>query len=105
VLRPPARLLRRLSRRLLPQAPNHRLGTLASFCNLPDAGRAHRALADATTTAHLLLRLHDELALRLDGALGREIDHGLLCQLQGWSGARVERELERHRRSPVSMTA
>ncbi len=93
----------RLSRRLLPQAPNHRLGTLASFCSLPDAGRAHRALADATTTAHLLLRLHDELSLRLGAEAGCEIDHGLLCQLQGWPGARVERELEKHRRRPVSV--
>ena len=36
-----------LSRRLYPQAPNHRLGTLAALHALPSAGRAHRALVDA----------------------------------------------------------
>ena len=38
-----------LSRRLHPEAPNHRLGTLRAWHALPDAGRAHRALADAET--------------------------------------------------------
>ncbi len=43
-----------LSRRLYPHADNHRLGTLAKLHALPSAGRAHRALADAEVTAHLL---------------------------------------------------
>lgn len=46
----------RLARRLYPDAPNHKLGTLVEYAGLPAAGRAHRALADAETTAHLLLR-------------------------------------------------
>ncbi len=46
-----------LSRRLYPQASNHRLGTLAALHQLPDQGRAHRALADALTTAHLYLKI------------------------------------------------
>lgn len=79
----------RLSRRLFPQAPNHRLGTLAAWHGLPDAGRAHRALADATTTAHLLLRLQQELASRLGADAGSGIDHALLCALQSWPVARV----------------
>src|SRR4030095_1005765 len=45
-----------LSRRLHPEVPNHRLGTLRAWHRLPDAGRAHRALADAETTAHLFIR-------------------------------------------------
>lgn len=90
----------RLSRRLLPQAPNHRLGTLAAWLALPDAGRAHRALADATTTAHLLLRLQRELAARLGIDADDAIDHALLCEVQGWPVARVARSLaERRRRS------
>lgn len=84
----------RLSRRLFPQAPNHRLGTLAAWHRLPDAGRAHRALADATTTAHLLLRLQDELASRLGGTA---IDHALLCELQTWPVARVGERLSARR--------
>jgi DNA polymerase-3 subunit epsilon len=80
----------RLSRRLCPQAPNHRLGTLAAWHGLPDAGRAHRALADATTTAHLLLRLQGTLQVRL----GQAADHGLLCRLQALPAAQVDRWLQ-----------
>lgn len=87
----------RLSRRLFPQAPNHRLGTLAGWLRLPDAGRAHRALADATTTAHLLLRLQAELASRLGADPAGTIDHALLCALQGWPVARVAQSLARQR--------
>ncbi|MBP6899917.1 MAG: 3'-5' exonuclease [Burkholderiaceae bacterium] len=79
----------RLSRRLFPQAPNHRLGTLAAWHGLPDAGRAHRALADATTTAHLLALLQQELSQRLGSDSLADIDHGLLCRLQAWPVARV----------------
>lgn len=87
----------RLSRRLFPEAPNHRLGTLAAWHRLPDAGRAHRALADATTAAYLLMRLQDELAARLAvGSLDR-IDHGLLCSVQVWPIGQVARTLETRR--------
>lgn len=83
----------RLSRRLFPQAPNHRLGTLAAWHGLPDSGRAHRALADATTTAHLLLRLQAELAQRLGLQGPQVIDHALLCQVQAWPAKAVARAL------------
>ncbi|MEK8052827.1 3'-5' exonuclease [Ideonella sp. DXS22W] len=86
----------RLSRRLFPQAPNHRLGTLAAWHRLPDAGRAHRALADATVTAHLLLRLQQALAERLGHAGPGAIDHALLCQVQTWPVAAVDKALARH---------
>lgn len=53
-----------LARRIYPQAPNHRLSTLAQFARLPDAGRHHRALADAETAANLLASLERELQRR-----------------------------------------
>ena len=81
----------RLSRRLYPQAPNHRLGTLAAYHALPDAGRAHRALADATTTAHLLLRIQHDLAERR----GEPTPHAQLCQLQVTPLKQVDRWLAR----------
>ncbi|MDT7837913.1 3'-5' exonuclease [Aquabacterium sp. OR-4] len=90
---PPFACTVRLSRRLFPQAPNHRLGTLAAWHRLPDAGRAHRALADATVTAHLLLRLQDELALRLGHGCSAAIDHALLCTVQTWPVAGVAKAL------------
>lgn len=72
-----------LARRLFPASPNHRLGTLAAHLRLPDTGRAHRALADAEVTAHLLLRMQDELRERHGEALGdAPVDHALLCRLQ-----------------------
>ena len=83
----------RLSRRLHPQAPNHRLGTLAHWHRLPVNGRAHRALADASTTAHLLLLIQHEVARRL----GHAVDHQLLCGLQATPVAQLERYLERLR--------
>ena len=50
-----------LSRRVFPDAPNHKLGTLAQWLGLPLAGRAHRALADAQVAASLLQRVLDEM--------------------------------------------
>lgn len=81
-----------LSRRLYPYAPNHRLGTLAALHRLPDQGRAHRALADALTTAQLLLRLQHDLGERFAAVLaGRPVDHALLCELQHVPRTQLER--------------
>lgn len=72
-----------LSRRLYPDAPNCRLGSLARFHQLPDSGRAHRALADAMTTAHLLLRIQADVSDRFTEELaGRAVGHELLSRLQ-----------------------
>lgn len=72
-----------LSRRLYPHADNHRLGTLARLHALPSAGRAHRALADAEVTAHLLLRMQRDVELRFAAAMGAaRASHGLLAALQ-----------------------
>ena len=53
-----------LSRRVYPDAPSHKLGQLVSHLGLPQAGRAHRALADAEMTAALLVRLQHDLCQR-----------------------------------------
>ncbi len=82
----------RLARRLYPQAPNHQLGTLARWHGLPDNGRAHRALADASTTAQLLLRIQHDLGQRI-GRLA--VPHALLLELQGVARAQLERWLAR----------
>jgi DNA polymerase-3 subunit epsilon len=72
-----------LSRRLYLDAPNCRLGTLAQFHQLPDSGRAHRALADAMTTAHLLLRIQADVSSRFAEELaGLMVGHELLMRLQ-----------------------
>ncbi len=53
-----------LSRRLYPQAPNHKLGTLVDYHSLPRTGQAHRALADAEMAAHLLGQIQHDLRQR-----------------------------------------
>ncbi|PXX51260.1 MULTISPECIES: 3'-5' exonuclease [Aquitalea] len=75
-----------LARRLLPQAPDHKLGTLNRWAGLPDTGRAHRALADARMAAHLLQYLLDT-ARRQHGAAG--LSHQQLCQLQKVTASKV----------------
>lgn len=72
-----------LSRRLYPHADNHRLGTLAKLHALPSAGRAHRALADAEVTAHLLLRMQQDVRERFAEPLrGAGATHALLMAMQ-----------------------
>ena len=47
----------RVARRLYPQAPNHRLGTLVAYARVPECGQFHRALADAQMTGYLWLNM------------------------------------------------
>ena len=68
-----------VSRRLYPQAPNHRLGTLAQFHDLPTSGRAHRALADAEMAAALLGQIQTDLRQQHGVA---QPDHAMLTALQ-----------------------
>jgi DNA polymerase III subunit epsilon len=83
-----------LSRRLYPQAPNHRLGTLADFHRLPSHGRAHRALADAETAAALLVQIQHDLRTRFDVA---EPHHPLLMKVQACQRHAVRATLDKHR--------
>jgi len=81
-----------LSRRLYPDAPNHKLGTLAEFHALPRNGRAHRALSDAEVTAELLLRIQRDLSQRHGVAAP---DHDFLQALQQCSKATLPRFWQR----------
>lgn len=49
------------SRRIYPEAPNHKLETLVRYKNLKTDGIHHRALADAEMTAHLWIALIDDI--------------------------------------------
>ncbi|MFL6608400.1 MAG: PolC-type DNA polymerase III [Pseudomonas sp.] len=83
-----------LARRLMPSAPNHKLGTLNAFAGLPHTGQAHRAMADAemaaNLTAHLAAQLRQKHGLR-------ELSHDLLCSLQKVPAAKINEHLKRHR--------
>jgi len=66
------------SRRLYPEAPNHRLETLVRYKNLKTDGVHHRALADAEMTAHLWVRMIEDIK----STFGiREIPFSLMQQL------------------------
>lgn len=58
-----------LARRLYPWSPNHKLATLVDLHNIPVEGRHHRALADASMTAHLFLKMQQDLANLYEGEL------------------------------------
>lgn len=50
-----------VSRRIYPEAPNHKLETLVHYKRLRTDGTFHRALADAEMTAHLWLAMSEDL--------------------------------------------
>lgn len=50
------------ARRIYPDSPNHKLETLVRYKNLQTDGTFHRALADAEMTAHLWLKMCEDLA-------------------------------------------
>lgn len=99
----------RLARRLYPESPNCKLGTLARFHALPDNGRAHRAMADALTTAQLVQRMQRDIAIELAEPLAElDVEHELLLRLQAvarpqWSKAVVgyARDVRRHRQASL----
>jgi DNA polymerase III subunit epsilon len=68
-----------VSRRLYPHAPSHKLGVLVDYHDLPRAGRAHRALADAEMAASLLGQIQHDLRTR--HGVTRP-DHSMLMTLQ-----------------------
>ncbi len=76
-----------LSRRIFPEAPNHQLGTLIRHLDLPAAERAHRALADAEMTAHLLLAILAEIR---DRSALVSASHDLLRAIQAAPKSRYQ---------------
>jgi len=77
-----------LARRLFPGARNHKLATLVAALRLPSNGGFHRALADAECTAHLFIRLQQEITRAFGVA---DCDRGLLLQMQAVSRHHLER--------------
>ncbi|MFZ0152832.1 MULTISPECIES: PolC-type DNA polymerase III [unclassified Pseudomonas] len=82
-----------LARRLMPTAPNHKLGTLTRWAGLPDTGTAHRAMADAEMAANLAQHLAGQLLAQGVNA----VSHQLLCRLQKVPAAKVAQALQAYR--------
>jgi DNA polymerase-3 subunit epsilon len=83
-----------LARRLMPGAPNHKLGTLTSWAGLPHTGKAHRAMADAEMAANLTAHLSHELR-NTHGIAG--VSHQLLCKLQKVPAKKMAEAIIKHR--------
>lgn len=82
------------SRRLYPEAPNHKLETLVQYKNLKTDGVHHRALADAEMTAHLWLRMLEDI--RSTYGL-RTVPFGLMQQLSKISRKKVPEFMQKFR--------
>ena len=86
-----------LARRLYPEAPSHKLGSLTQWFSLQRDGRAHRAMSDADVTAQLLLRMQDDVADQFGSWLqGCEVDHGLLAHLQRAPRGQLQKYVQRY---------
>lgn len=55
-----------VARRIYPNAPDHKLGTLVSYANIPSEGVFHRALYDSEMTAKLWLAMLDSMSGQYD---------------------------------------
>ncbi len=55
-----------VARRVYQKAPNHKLGSLVAYKDIPTDGVFHRALADSEMTAKLWLKMLDDIALQYD---------------------------------------
>ena len=53
-----------MSRRIYQDAPNHKLGTLVEYANIPSDGAFHRALYDSEMTTKLWLAMLDNISER-----------------------------------------
>lgn len=82
----------RVARRLFPESPSHKLGTLVRYLKLPETGVHHRAMADAEMAAHLLTRLQVELRQRFGMA---HVPHKHLRAIQSASVAKLESTIQR----------
>lgn len=83
-----------LARRIYPDAPSHKLGTLVEYLRLPVTGRFHRALADAEMAANMLLKIESELSRTYKVA---DVSHDLLLKIQSVPKHALKQCVERYR--------
>lgn len=74
------------ARRVFPDAPNHKLGTLVDYCGILTGGVFHRALADAEMTGKLMVAMINEIRDRFGV---RDVTFELLRQISRTPKARV----------------
>lgn len=74
------------ARRVYPDAPNHKLGTLVRYCGIHNDGTFHRALADAEMTGRLWIAM---LAAIKDAFGINQVDFDIMGKLCRMSKAKA----------------
>ena len=85
-----------LSRRVFPEIPSHKLSSLVETLRLPST-KHHRALADATAAAHLLMHIQRELEQRFDLD---HVSHEMLLSIQQATRAKLEKCIAEFMKAP-----
>lgn len=79
------------SRRIFPDAANHKLATLVQHCGIYTGRPFHRALADAEMTGHVWIAMTD----RIQNQYGlREVSFTLMQQISGMGRSKANRYLQ-----------
>lgn len=79
-----------IARRLFPESPNHKLGTLVNHLKIRKTGQFHRALSDAEMTALLILAIRKKFS---DDYGVTSPSHAMLRKLQRTKYADVDRTI------------
>ncbi|BCE00958.1 3'-5' exonuclease [Marinicellulosiphila megalodicopiae] len=66
-----------LARRILPDSPNHKLGTLVNYCRVPKSGQFHRALDDAKMTGFIWLAMID----KIESSIGKTVSFEMIQKI------------------------
>lgn len=80
-----------VARRLYQQAPNHKLGTLISYKNIPSDGEFHRALFDSEMAAKLWVTMLEDISQR---TMAKEVPFALIKTLSKTSKNAVDKFLQ-----------
>ena len=82
-----------VARRLYPEAPNHKLGTLVDYRDIDHDGVFHRALADSEMTARLWLVMLDDIKQRYGIS---DLTFDLMLKLSKTPKGKIDALLQRH---------
>jgi DNA polymerase-3 subunit epsilon len=80
-----------LARRIYQQAPNHKLGSLIAYKNIPSEGGFHRALFDSEMTAKLWMTMLDDISLLITA---QEVPFSLIQKLAQTPKSGVQKLLQ-----------
>ncbi len=80
------------ARRIYPNAPNHKMGTLVDYCDIETDGTFHRVLADAEMTGRLWIGMINDIKTTYGL---NEVPFGLMQKITKTSKAKTPAHLSR----------